>query len=64
MKSITIINGRAVEIQKTAVGIKYKDRPLSGMEERYEAWKAEQRKEKMLRESITTWGYQKAPSGN
>lgn len=57
MKSITFINGRAVEIQKTAVGIKYKDRPLYSMEERYEAWKAEQRKEKMLRESIASWGY-------
>lgn len=57
MNQIASINGRVVEIQKTAVGIKYKDRPLSSMEKRYEAWKAEQRKEKMLRESITSWGY-------
>lgn len=57
MNQVTSINGRVVEIQKTAVGIKYIDRPQTTMEARYEAWKAEQRKEKMLRESITIWGY-------
>ncbi len=57
MNQIASINGRVVEIQKTAVGIKYIDRPQTTMEARYEAWKAEQRKEKMLRESITSWGY-------
>lgn len=57
MNQIASINGRVVEIQKTAVGIKYIDRPQTTMEARYEAWKTEQRKEKMLRESITSWGY-------
>lgn len=57
MNQVVSVNGRVVEIQKTAVGIKYIDRPQTTMEARYEAWKAEQRKEKMLRESITSWGY-------
>lgn len=53
----TVINGRVVEVIQTERGVKYIDRPLSTMEERYEAWKAEQRKEKMLRECIASWGY-------
>lgn len=57
MNKTTIVNGRVVEIRKTAVGLKYIDRPQTTMEQRYEAWKAEQRKEKMLRESIASWGY-------
>lgn len=64
MTETRVINGRVVEVRHTAVGVKYINRPLTTMESKYEAWKAEQRKEKMLRESIITWGYQKAPNGN
>lgn len=57
MTETRVINGRVVDVRHTAVGVKYINRPLTTMESKYEAWKAEQRKEKMLRESITSWGY-------
>lgn len=57
MNKTRIVNGRVVEIRKTAVGLKYIDRPQTTMEQRYEAWKAEQRKEKMLREALRAWDY-------
>lgn len=55
-----VINGRVVEVIQTERGVKYIDRPLSAMEERYEAWKAEQCKEKMLKRCIATWGDRKS----
>lgn len=57
MNKTTIVNGRVVEIRKTAVGLKYIDRPQTTMEQRYEARKAEQRKEKMLQEALRAWDY-------